>query len=168
MDGVKLGGTFIATLHDKWTGEVKWSDTFDNLVVSTGLQHILDVALTGGTQVSTWYVGLIGQGSSDISTGDRLSTHAWAEATEYSESTRVAYVEARSGVSVTNSANKATFTIDADGTSVDGAFLASSEDAGGTTGILLCAAAFTGGSKTGDSGDKLEVTYTFGAADDGV
>lgn len=163
MSGIKVGGEFVMTCRDRH-GRQKWSDTFHNVVVSTGLIHILDCVLTGGTQVGTWYIGLIGDGST-ISTGDMLSTHAFTETTEYSESTRVIFTEARTGVSVSNSANKATFTLQEDGTTIDGAFLASSKTAGGTTGVLLCAAGFTGGAKSGDSGDKLEVTYTFTAAD---
>lgn len=168
MSGVKIGGVFIATLRDKRSDTVKWSDTFGNLVVSTGLIHILDVAFAGGTQVDPWYIGLVGDNSSDISTSDKMSTHAFTESTAYDESTRVTFVDAASGVSVSNSGNLATFTLDADGTTIGGAFLASSEEAGGSAGILLCAAAFSGGDKTGDSGDKLEVTYTFTAADDGA
>ena len=166
MSGVKVGGVFIATCYDKY-GQQKWSDTFGNLVVSTGLQYVLDAALTAGTQVSTWHIGLLGP-TSTISTGDRLSTHGFTESTDYSDATRREFEEARSGVSVTNSANKSTFNLNKDGTSYGGAMLCSSNAKGGTTGILLCAAAFSGGNKSGDSGDKLEVTYTFSAADDGV
>jgi len=164
--GIRVGGIFDVTCRDKH-GNFKWRDQAKNLVVSEGLEHILDVTLTGGTQVDPWYIGLMSSSPSPA-TDDQISTHSFTEATEYSESTRVTFVEGRTGVSVSNTGNLATFTLDADGTNIGGAFLASSEDAGGSSGILLCAAAFTGGDKSGDSGDKLEVTYTFTAADDGV
>ena len=41
MSGVKVGGVFVATCYDR-EGTKKWSDTFGNLVVSTGLQYLLD------------------------------------------------------------------------------------------------------------------------------
>ena len=160
---VKLGGRFTATMRDR-NGTFKWSDTFDNVVVSTGLQYLLDAGLAAGTQVSTWHIGLLGP-TSTLATADRLSTHGFTESTDYSDANRVEWEEARTGVSVTNSANKSSFTMNKDGTSYGGAMLCSSNAKGGTTGILLCAAAFTGGNKSGDSGDKLEVTYTFTAAD---
>ena len=79
---------------------------------------------------------------------------------------RQEYVEAAaSSQSITNSANKASFSINADSQTAGGAFLASV--ATGTSGTLLCCAAFTGGNKSVDDGDTLEVTYTVSAADDG-
>lgn len=162
-EGILVGGTFVANMRKKGSTKIAWSDTFHNVVVSEGLEHILDCVLTGGTQVTTWYIGL--KGTTGIDTGDQISTHSFTEVTAYDESTRPVFTEARSGVSVSNSANKSTFTIDADGTTIEGAFLASSKSAGGSAGVLLCAADFTGGTKVGDSGDKLEVTYTFTAAD---
>jgi hypothetical protein len=164
MSGIKLGGRFVATMREKNTGRVKWSDTFDNIVVSTGLMHILDVVFAGGTAVNPWYTGLLSSGAS-LSSNDKLTTMDSSQSTNYSEATRPIFVDARSGVTVTNSAGKSTFTINKDGSVFGGAFLASSNAKAGTTGILLCGAAFTGGDKSGDSGDKLEVTYTFTAAD---
>lgn len=166
MDKVRLGGVFDVTCRDK-SGKVKWQDKAKNLVVGEGLAHILDVSLTGGTQVDPWYIGLLSSGPT-VATGDVISTHGFTEFTDYDESTRVAFTEGRTGVSVSNTGNLATFTIDADGSVIGGALIASSENAGGSAGTLLCAAAFSGGDKSGDSGDKLEVTYTFTAADDGV
>ena len=86
-DGVRVCGTFIATLRAKEDGHIKWSDTFSNVVVSTGLMHILDCVLTGGTQYGTWYIGLIGDGAT-IATADKLSTDAFTETTAYAEKAR--------------------------------------------------------------------------------
>lgn len=166
MEKFKVGGVFDVTCRDKH-GNVKWRDQAKNLVVSEGLEHMLDCTIAGGTAVDPWYIGLLSSGPS-IATGDKISTHSFTEFTDYSESTRVAFIDGRTGVSVSNTDNLATFSIDADGSVIGGAFLASSENAGGSAGVLLCAAAFSGGDKSGDSGDKLEVTYTFTAADDGV
>jgi len=167
MEGARFGGTFITTCKDKWTGAIKWSDTSHNLVVSTGLIHLLDVGLSGGTANSTWHIGLM-EATPTVATGDIMSTHGFDESTVYSQANRVEWEEGRTGVSVSNTGNLATFTLNVDGSTIGGAFLASSNTKNGTAGVLLCGAAFSGGDKTGDSGDKLEVTYTFSAADDGV
>jgi hypothetical protein len=89
-----------------------------------------------------------------------------SQATECSNATRPAYVETRTNQTLSNSGAKSTFTINKDATTVEGAFLASSNNMKGTTGILMSAALFAGGTKVGDSGDKLIVTYTFVASDD--
>ena len=162
--GVRLGGKFVATMRDKRTDTIKWSDTCQNIVVSTGLIHILDILFAGGTAVNPWYTGLL-SATPTLSSNDQLSTMDSSESSNYSEATRPIFVDVRSGVSVTNSAGKSTFTINKDGTTIGGAFLASSNTIMGTSGILLCGAAFTGGDKTGDSGDVLSVQYTFSAAD---
>lgn len=159
---LKVGGVFEAECYDR-DGNLKWKDVAKNLVVNAGLDHILDVVFHGTTQVDPWYVGLKLTGT--VKAADTLASHAsWSEATVYSGN-RPAYVEAAaSGQSITNSANKASFTIDAAAT-VAGAFVASAS--AGTSGTLMCGADFTA-PRGVESGDTLEVTYTISAADDGV
>jgi hypothetical protein len=96
-----------------------------------------------------------------------MASHAgWTEFTDYDEAARQEWVEVRSDQSMDNSASKASFTISADSSSIGGAFL--NTDASGTAGTLMCCAAFTGGNKSADDNDTLEVQYTFSAADDGA
>lgn len=156
-----MGGVFFVESFDKY-GRKKWEDKAYNKVVNVGLQHILDAVFTGGTQVGTWYMGLL----SDTAITSTKTLANISQATECSNATRPAYVEARTNQTLTNSANKSTFTINKDATTVEGAFLASSNDMNGTSGVLMSAALFAGGTKVGDSGDKLIVTYTFVASDD--
>ena len=160
---VRLGGIFYVKCFDK-NRNLKWEDVAENLVTNEGLDHILDVVLHGTTQVDPWYVGLKNTGSP--ANGDTLASHGtWTENSNYTGD-RQEYVEAAaSSQSITNSANKASFSINADSQTIAGAFLASV--ATGTSGTLLCVADFSGGSKSCDSGDTLEVTYTISAADDG-
>jgi len=161
----RFGGVFKVWCYDK-DGKLKWYDEAENLVVNAGLQHILDVTFTGATQVSTWYVGLT-DGTPTVAAADTMSSHSgWTEVTAYSESTRPEYDETRSGQSLSNSSSKASFSINATAT-VGGAFLTSNNTKGGTTGTLMCAAAFSGGDKSLSSGDTLNVQYDFSAADDG-
>jgi hypothetical protein len=160
-EGLKLGGVFTAECYDKH-GRKKWEDKFHNVVVNVGVQHTLDVLFAGGTQVNPWYMGL-------LATTDILSTHTStdiSEATECSDAQRPTFVDGRTANTVDNSSGKSTFNIDADGTTVEGAFLISSEDFGSTEGILLSGGVFSGGTKVGDSGDKIIVTYTFVGSDD--
>ena len=159
--GFKVGGVFTVKCYGP-DGKLKWEDTAKNLVPNAALNHILDVILHGTAAIGTWYVGLKNTGSP--AAADTLASHAaWTENSNYADN-RKEYVEAAaSSQSITNSANKASFAINADTQTIAGAFLASA--ATGTTGTLLCAADFTGGNKSCDNGDTLEVTYTISAAD---
>ena len=76
-----------------------------------------------------------------------------------------------SGKSVSNSASKATFTMNANGTTVGGLAIYTGTGAstkGAATGTLVCAAPFTLGNKTLDSGDSLQVQWTLSGADNGA
>ena len=161
--GIKVGGVF----HVKCIGPdgvVKWEDTAENRVVNEGLEHILDILFVGATtQIDPWYVGLT-DGEPTTAAADTLATHTgWVEVTAYTGD-RKEFVDVRADRSVSNSASKASFAIGTNATTVGGAFLASADS--GTVGTLLSVAAFTGGNKTADDGDTLEVQYTFTAADE--
>jgi len=163
---VKFGGKFTVECYGR-DGKLKWIDTIENLVVTAGLDSILDVVLCGTTQIATWYVGLT-DGTPTVAAGDIMSSHAgWVEITAYDEAARQTYTETRTAETVSNSAAKAVFTISGT-TTVGGAFLTSIATKGGTTGTLLCAGAFTTGDKSLVDNDTLNVQYDFTAADDGV
>lgn len=166
--GAKFGGVF-----DVWCygpdGELKWQDTAKNQVVNEGLDYILGILLKGSTQSDPWYLGLT-DGAPTTDAADSLTgTHSgWTEVTAYTEGARQEFVDgALSSQSCDNSGSKASFSINADSTTIGGAFLADAS-ATGSNGTLLCVAAFSGGNKSADSGDTLEVQYTFSAADDGA
>lgn len=134
-----------------------------NIVVNEGLDHLLDVTLSGATQDTTWFVGLT-DGAPTVAGADTLASHAgWGEVTAYDETNRVAFVDAGvSGQSMGNAASPATFTIDTNSTTVGGGFLAGVNT--GTSGVLYAAAAFTAGDKSLDDNDTLDVTCTFTTA----
>lgn len=160
-NAVRLGGVFDVRCFDR-KGNLKWQDKARNLVVNEGLDHILTVLFTGAGQMSKWYVGLTGATPSPAA-GHSLATHeGWTEVTDYSEN-RKEFIEGDVlSQSISNAASKASFAIDYSVT-IGGAFLASV--ASGTEGVLLSVAAFSGGNKSADEGDTLEVQYTFSAAD---
>lgn len=146
-------------------GTVKWEDVIENIVVNAGLNYLLDAGLSAGTAITSWHVGLL-SATPTIAAGDTMSSHAgWTEVTAYDEATRVAWSDGGvSSQSVSNSGSPATFTINANGTDVGGAFLTSNNTKGGTTGTLYAAGAFNAGNKSLDDNDTLDVTATFTAA----
>lgn len=160
-NGFKVGGIFEVQCFGQ-DGQLKWEDTAKNIVPNAALDHILDVVLHGTAAIGTWYVGLKNTGA--VAASDTLNSHGgWTENANYT-GTRPAYVEAAaSSQSITNSASKASFAINTNAQTIAGAFICSVTST--TTGTLLCVADFTGGNKTADSGDTLEVTYTITAAD---
>lgn len=157
-----FGGHWNIKCRDKH-GNLKWEDTIENIVVNQGLNDLLDVTLSGATQDTTWFVGLL-SATPTVAAGDTLASHAgWTEVTAYDEVNRVAWVDAgASSQAITNAASPAVFTISANGTDVGGAFLAGVNT--GTSGRLFAAGAFTAGNKSLDDNDTLEVTAAFSAA----
>jgi hypothetical protein len=168
-EGAKATGKYTVECFDK-DGNLKWVAETPNLVVNVGLQYMAGTALTSTAQITTWYLGLYGSGSTNSpAAGDTMSSHiGWTEVTAYSEANRptatfAAATNANPSV-VTNTASKAVFTINGT-TTVGGAFLTSNNTKGGTTGTLFSAADFQSpGDRSVVSGDILNVTYTFSLA----
>lgn len=155
----KLSGVFLAECFDK-DGNLKWRDSFDNLVVNEGLQEAIDSTLLGGTQDSTWFLGLT-TGTPVFAAGDTLASHAgWTEFTTYT-GTRQSWVGVRSGQTATNSASVAAFPITGTAT-VGGGFLCGVTS--GTAGVLFSGSAFSGGNRSVESGDTINLTYSVTAA----
>ena len=160
VGGVQFRGMYEVEAHDKH-GNFKWRSYAKNVVTTTGITHIMGLMGNDTTIIATWYLGLLA--STDITTTDIIS--GIGEATEYT-GTRKTWTNGLTVNTLSNTGNLATFTMDADGTTVEGCFLCSSNTNGGAAGILLSGAPFTGGSKTGDSGDVLTVTYKLVGSDD--
>lgn len=137
-----------------------------NLVVTEGMNHILDVALHDGVKNSTWYLALFSGNVTPLSTWTAANfaanaTEITSQTEGYSEAARQLFNEAApAGGSCTNSANKAAFTI-ATATSVTiwGAAMLSSSTRGGTAGALLSAAKFAA-YRTLYNADILNIGYT--------
>lgn len=141
--------------------ETRWA----NLVVNQGLDDLLDVMLSGGTQDTTWFVGLT-DGTPTVAAGDTLASHAgWVEVTAYDEAARQAFVDGGVATqSIDNIASPAVFTINANGTTVGGAFLCGVVS--GTSGRIYAAGAFGDGDLVLNDGAVLtiEATFTMAAA----
>lgn len=145
-------------------GQLKWRETIENLVTTAGLNDILDKYLKGSTYTAAWYVGLT-DGTPTTAAGDTMSSHSgWVEVADYSESVRQTLTLGTvSGGSVSNTASKATFSINGTAT-IGGAFVVSNSTKSGSTGTLYGVGAFSGGDKSASSGDSLTVTVTLTAA----
>ncbi len=164
---VGAGGVFTVTCVSA-DGQEKWSDTFHNLVVNQGLQDMNSKYFAATGYTSAWFLGLVqGPGSgTTFAAADTLALHTgWTELVP-----GTAYTGNRKAVTfgtattadpsvISNSAAPSSFAMLVNGTVVAGAFLSSV--ATGTSGILFSAGDFTGGDKTVDNGDTLNVSYSF-------
>lgn len=159
---LRVGGRFLGEIRRK--GQIIDQFEIPNLVVDEGLNHLLNVAFNGATQVPTWYLGLF-EGNYTPIAGVTAATivSASTECTAYTSATRPEYVEAASTAKLTtNVANRASFVFDASKT-IYGAFLISTNVKGSTTGVLFAAARF-GAAKAVTTDDELLLTYAFSAA----
>jgi len=164
---VGAGGVYTVTCIGA-DGVEKWSDTFHNKVVNQGLQDMNSKYFQGSGYTAAWYLGLVeGPGSgTTYAAADTLASHAgWTELTPGTD-----YTGNRKAVTfgtattadpsvIDNSGSPSSFAMLVNSTVVAGAFLCTV--ASGTSGVLFSAGDFTGGDKTVDSGDTLNVTYSF-------
>lgn len=159
---IRVGGYFEGQIIRDGKVIDEWQD--HNLVVNEGLNALLNIMFAGSTQVATWYLGLFEGNYTPVATVTAATiTSASTECIAYDETTRVAYNEAAAASqSITNSASKATFTINATKT-IYGAFLVSTNTKSGTTGTLFSAARFSA-AKSVVAADQLLLTYTFTAS----
>ena len=161
-DMVQGGGVFTVVCHDA-DGNLKWEDTFHNLVPSGGLQYMSASFFTGTGYTTGLYFGLItGPGSgTTFAAGDTLASHAgWTENTDYSGTRKsIGFGTPTTATpSVTVGTGATSFTMTGSAT-IAGAFVANV--ASGTSGVLFAEGDFTGGDNSVTSGDSLAVTYTF-------
>lgn len=151
------GGKLIGTSRD------------GNVCTDEGINALLDIMFHGATQITTWYV-LLFNSDTTPSSATTYATPVFTESTDYDEANRVEYVaDAAATKSITNSANKAVFTISGTtsiygGALVGGGTSASTKgntDGGGT---MYCAAKF-GAVKNVVDDDVLNIAITITGAD---
>ena len=164
-----IGGRFGSRIVDKKTGVPRedWSYTH-NLITDEGLNKALNVHLSTHAKITTWYVGL--KSTTHVSSSATYAVPLFTESTKYSEATRQAWAEGGSTAqSISNSTSVATFSINANST-IDGTFLVGGGTAASTKGDTagggtLFAVANFASAKVLSSGDSLQITYQFTAAD---
>ena len=141
-----------------------------NLCTNEGLEHILGVAFSDVTQVTTHYILIYNTNTTPVA-GMTYASPQFTESTHYSEGNRPTWQEAGvSSKSITNSANKASFTCSTSET-IYGAALVGGGSAADTKGdkagggVLYNVSAFAGGSKSVVNTDVLKVTVTLTISD---
>jgi hypothetical protein len=164
MEQTQVGGYFkFEHIRD---GEVIDSWDSSNIVVNQGLNYILDAALSNGTIIPTWYIGLFKNNYTPVA-ADVKSTFTGAgvaneASSEYSETVRPTWVDAGPVTqSISNSASPAVFTFTA-AVTIFGAFMTSTSTKGDTAGTLLAASKFTT-SKVMAIADQLNISYIISA-----
>ena len=162
-------GRFVAECRDR-NGNLRWSDEFPNTVVTVGKNALLTDALTGSSYTVTGpYLGLISSTSfSAINAADTMASHAgWLEAGNanaptYTAPRKTAVFAAASGGAIALS-SALSFAITGTGT-IEGAFMTFGSGAvstiDNTSGTLLSAGLFTGGTRAVLSGDTVNVSWS--------
>jgi len=157
-------------------GNLKWTESFPNLVNAVGKQLMLNTLLKGSSySVTGPYLGLIGTTSPTFNVEDTMTSHSgWTEFVNYTVSgsavrgTAVFASATDNAVAspsnvVTSSATAITYTITGGGGNVTGCFLVTGSGASSTqsnTGGTLYSAGAFGSAKSTTAGDTVSVTYS--------
>ena len=172
---VGIEGQYHVECRDK-DGNLKWEETFPNLVNAVGKQLMLDTLLKGSAYTVVGpFLGLISGASPTFGTGsDTMTSHAgWTEFVNYTvggsavRGTAVFASATSTGTTpsnvTTSAASAITYTITGAGGTVSGCFLVTGSGAvstlNNTGGTLYSAGAFTT-AKVTTAGDTVSVTYS--------
>lgn len=154
---LKFRNTFTATVTHKDGTEEKY--IFPNGMTDVGRQYALDVALDSGTQLPSWYLGIIDAAAySAVAASDTRASHAgWTELVAYTEGNLPEWIKSRTGNIMSNPA-PAVFNFTTTET-LKGLLVGESNTKGGTTGILWATALFPADVNV-SNGSTLNVTYS--------
>ena len=170
-----IEGHYHVECRDK-DGNLKWEESFPNLVNAVGKELMLDTLLKGSSySVTGPFLGLISGAAPTFGTGsDTMTSHAgWTEFTNYTvggsavRGTAVFASATSTGSTpsnvTTSAATAITYTITGGGGTVSGCFLVlgsgASSTQSNTGGTLYSAGAFTT-AKITTAGDTVSVTYS--------
>lgn len=172
---VGIEGVYHVECRDA-EGNLKWEESFPNLVNAVGKQLLLDTLLrTSGTYTTVGpFLGLISGASPTFAAADTMASHAgWTEFINYTvggsavRGTAVFAASSSTGTTPTNvttsTASAITYTITGAGGTVGGCFLTTGSGAvstlSSTAGTLYSAGAFAT-AKITTAGDTVAVTYS--------
>ena len=170
---VGIAGYYNVTCNDA-QGNLKWEESFPNLVNAIGKQLMLDTLLKGSAYTVVGpYLGLINSGGT-FTAADTMTSHAgWTEYTNYTvggsavRGTAVFGSATSTGTTpsnvTTSSATAITYTVTSSGGTVGGCFLVTGTGAvstqSSTAGTLYSAGNFAV-AKAVTAGDTVAVTYS--------
>lgn len=140
----KAGFVYTVETVNKRTGEIVESSEEHNLMPLEGINHMLDVTLIGGGQVTEWYLGLY-ENDYTPSSADVAATFPTlaGEATAYSAAARLTLALGSADAGVTsNAASRSEFEFTETKT-IQGGFIVSTPTKGSTAGVLLSAVKFS-------------------------
>jgi hypothetical protein len=172
---VGIEGVYHVECRDA-EGNLKWEESFPNLVNAIGKQLLLDTLLrTSGTYTTVGpFLGLISGASPTFTAADTMTSHAgWTEFIAYTvggsavRGTAVFAASSSSGTTpsnvTTSTASAITYTITGAGGTVGGCFVVTGTGAvstqSSTAGTLYSAGAFAT-AKVTTVGDTVSVTYS--------
>ena len=171
-EGMGVEGFYHVECRDA-NGNLKWDESFPNLVVAVGKQLLLDTLLrTSGTYTTVGpFLGLINN-STTFTAADTMTSKTWTELTTYTvggsavRGTAVFGASSSSGTTpsnvTTSTATAITYTMTGSAT-VYGCFLVTGSGAvstlSSTAGVLYSEGNFAT-AKTVTSGDTVSVTYS--------
>jgi hypothetical protein len=172
---VGVEGAYHVVCRDS-EGNVKWEESFPNLVNAVGKQLMLNTLLATSSTYTTVgpFLGLIGTTSPTFLAADTMTSHAgWTEFVNYTvggsavRGTAVFASATSTGLSPANVTTAAaaaiTYTITGAGGNVTGCFLVTGSGASSTqsnTGGTLYSAGAFAVAKTTTAGDTVSVTYS--------
>ena len=170
---VGIEGNYHVECRDK-DGNLKWEESFPNLVNSIGKQLLLDTLLRGSAYTVVGpFLGLISGSTPTFLAADTMTSHAgWTEFIAYTvggsavRGTAVFGASSSSGLSpaniTTSTATAITYTVTGSGGTIGGCFIVTGSGAvstqSSTAGTLYSAGAFTT-AKITTIGDTVSVTY---------
>jgi hypothetical protein len=164
---LKAKGTW-KVVHKDRMGKIISIDEIENLVTNEGWDYLLDAALHGSTQISTWYIAPWKTSTAAAATNTYSSPGNTEASSEISEATRQEWAEgASSSQSVTNS-TAATITaasaVTIYGFGIVGGGSAASTKGDSAGGGTLFSSGMLASSKTLATGETLDLTYTVAKA----
>ena len=173
-ESVGIEGHYHVVCRDA-NGNVKWEDSFPNLVNAVGKQLMLDTLLSGSSYTTVGpFLGLISGAAPTFAAADTMTSHAgWTEFVNYTvggsavRGTASFSSATSTGLTPANVTTKAassiTYTITGGGGTVGGCFLVTGSGAvntqNDTSGTLYSAGAFAT-AKITTAGDTVSVTYS--------
>jgi hypothetical protein len=165
-DGMMGGGVFTVVCRDA-EGNVKWEDSFHNLVPVQGLAYMNNSFFRAAGYTTTLYFGLITGPASGTSFlfSDTLAAHpGWTESTAVGSRKAISFTvatEPGTNVPSATTGTSTVFTVTS-ATTIAGAFV--TNVASGTSPGVLFAEGDFAADKVVTINDTLAVTYTFSLA----